>query len=209
MTRQPCDQGPVKTSAMAVGRVGDPQGAARRIGDVEPILRNIDADAKGGCSERKDQLKRAGDELPWRTFRKKGKVLWRRIVTRGGPGLPFALKTEKRQDDRSRLLANSCSIQNRSRRPARHSYRKRNAAKEQPANTYDPGDRGHPTFPGLLRFARNDGGPIKSRSHNRPAFPRISEASSRTKWRDGREENHRAGRTHDNRAARKTSAPER
>ena len=31
-------------------------------------------------------------------FRKKGKVLWRRIVTRGGPGLPFALKTKKEDD---------------------------------------------------------------------------------------------------------------
>jgi hypothetical protein len=30
-------------------RVGDPQGAARRIGDVEPILRNIDPNAQGAC----------------------------------------------------------------------------------------------------------------------------------------------------------------
>ena len=49
-------------------------------------------------------MKPTGDELPWRTFRKKGKVLWRRIVTRGGPGLPFALKTEKgRTTDRDCL----------------------------------------------------------------------------------------------------------
>jgi hypothetical protein len=48
-----------------------------------------------GLQQRKDRLKPTGDELPWRTFRKKGKVLWRRIVTRGGPGLPFALKTAK------------------------------------------------------------------------------------------------------------------
>jgi hypothetical protein len=32
-------------------RVGDPQGAARGIGDVEPILRDVDADAKGSCSD--------------------------------------------------------------------------------------------------------------------------------------------------------------
>ena len=50
----------------------------------------------------------------------------------------------QRQDDGSRLLANSCSIQNRSRRPARHSYRKRKAAKEQPVNTYNPGVSGRP-----------------------------------------------------------------
>jgi hypothetical protein len=34
-------------------RVGDPQGAARRISDVEPILRNIDADAQGACNSGK------------------------------------------------------------------------------------------------------------------------------------------------------------
>jgi hypothetical protein len=50
----------------------------------------------------------------------------------------------KRQDDGSRLLANSCSIQNRSRRPARHSYRRRKAAKEQPVKTYNPGERRAP-----------------------------------------------------------------
>ena len=83
-------------------RVGDPQGAARGIGDVEPVLRNIDADAQVGLQQRKDRLKPIDDELPWRTFReegarrgKKGKVLWHRIVTRGGPALPFALKTAK------------------------------------------------------------------------------------------------------------------
>ena len=57
-----------------------------------------------GLQQWKDRLKPTGDELPWRTFRKKGKVLWRRIVTRGGPGLPFALKTEKgRTTDRDCL----------------------------------------------------------------------------------------------------------
>src|ERR1700728_56283 len=45
----------------------------------------------------------------------------------------------KRQDDGSRLLANSCSTKNRSRRPPRHSYRRRKAAKEQRLNTYNPG----------------------------------------------------------------------
>jgi hypothetical protein len=51
MARRPCGQDPPKASVQDLGdggdRVGDPQGAARRIGDVEPILRNIDADAQG------------------------------------------------------------------------------------------------------------------------------------------------------------------
>jgi hypothetical protein len=34
-------------------RVGDPQGAARIIGDVEPILRNIDPNAQGACNRGK------------------------------------------------------------------------------------------------------------------------------------------------------------
>jgi hypothetical protein len=34
-------------------RVGDPQGAARIIGDVEPILRNIDPNAQGACNSGK------------------------------------------------------------------------------------------------------------------------------------------------------------
>jgi hypothetical protein len=34
-------------------RVGDSQGAARGIGDVEPILRNIDPDAQGACNRGK------------------------------------------------------------------------------------------------------------------------------------------------------------
>jgi hypothetical protein len=57
MARQPCDQGPAKASAQDLGdggdRVGDPQGAARRIGDVEPILRNIDPNAQGACNSGK------------------------------------------------------------------------------------------------------------------------------------------------------------
>jgi hypothetical protein len=57
MTRQPCGQGPPKASVQDLGdggdRVGDPQGAARRIGDIEPILRNIDPDAQRACNSGK------------------------------------------------------------------------------------------------------------------------------------------------------------
>jgi hypothetical protein len=55
----------------------------------------------------------------------------------------------KRQDDGSRLLANSCSIQNRSRLPDRHSYRRRKAAKEQPVNTNNPENMGALRSPGF------------------------------------------------------------
>jgi hypothetical protein len=34
-------------------RVGDPHGATRIIGDVEPILRNIDPNAQGACNSGK------------------------------------------------------------------------------------------------------------------------------------------------------------
>jgi hypothetical protein len=57
MARQPCDQGPAKASVKDLGdgghRVSDPHGAARRIGDVEPILRNIDPNAQGACNSGK------------------------------------------------------------------------------------------------------------------------------------------------------------
>jgi hypothetical protein len=45
--------GPSQNFGDGGDRVGDPQGAARRIGDVEPILRNIDADAQGACNSGK------------------------------------------------------------------------------------------------------------------------------------------------------------
>ena len=67
----------------------------------------------------------------------------RRIVTRRGPTYRSRSRPQ-RQDDGSRLLANWCSIQNRSRRPARHSYRRPKPAKEQPVNTYNRGERSAP-----------------------------------------------------------------
>jgi hypothetical protein len=100
MARQPCAQDPVKASVMAATM----SGSARR----GPHHRRCRANPPKhrpqcimGLQQRKGRLKPTGDELPWRTFRKKGKVLWRRIATRGGP-------TVRAQDRKGRTTDRDC-----------------------------------------------------------------------------------------------------
>jgi hypothetical protein len=85
-------------------RVGDPQARPAVSAMSSQSFETSTPMHNGPATAERSVEALAGDELPWRTFRKKGKVLWRRIVTRGGPGLPFALKTEKgRTTDRDCL----------------------------------------------------------------------------------------------------------
>src|ERR1700722_14303645 len=140
MARQPCDQGPLKASAMAATGL-----AIRRARPVVSAMssqsfetstpmhkgpataeRSVEADRRRAAMGRLSQE----GEGPLAQDCNSG---WARPTVRA--------QDRKRQDDGSRLLVNSCSIQNRSRRPARHSYRRR---KEQPVKTYNPGNAERP-----------------------------------------------------------------
>jgi hypothetical protein len=153
MARQPCAQDPVKASVMAATvlaiRMARPALSAMSSQSFEtstpnpskhrPPMHNGPATA-----ERSVEADRRRATMAHLSQEGEGPLAqdchsgWARPTVRA--------QDRKRQDDGSRLLANSCSIQNRSRRPARHSYRKRNAAKEQPVNTYNPGERRASSF---------------------------------------------------------------
>src|SRR6202161_1196603 len=162
MARQPCAQDPPKASVMAATVLAIRR--ARRAARRPPPYRRCRANPSKhrrrctrGLQQRKDRLKPAEDELPWGAFRKEGEGPLAQDCNSGWARPTVRAQDRKRQDDGSRLLANSCSIQNRSRRPARHSYRRRKAAKEQPTKTYNPGERRAPMLSGSpRRFAPRD-----------------------------------------------------
>jgi hypothetical protein len=138
MARQPCDQGPAKASVMAATvlaiRRARPALSAMSSQSFETSTPMHKGPATGERSVETDQRRATMAHLS-----QEGEGPLAQDCNSGWARPTVRAQDRKRQDDGSRLLANSCSIQNRSRRPARHSYRRRNAAKEQPVNTYNPG----------------------------------------------------------------------
>src|ERR1700722_1113577 len=103
MARQPCGQDPPKASAMAATVL-----AIRRARPAVSAMSSQSFETStpmhNGPATAERSVEAGRRRATMAHLRKKGKVLWRRIVTRGGPGLPFALKTEKgRTTDRDCL----------------------------------------------------------------------------------------------------------
>src|ERR1700677_3843906 len=157
MARQPCDQGPARASVMAPTVL-----AIRRARPAVSAMSSQSFETSMPMQRGPAATDRSVEASP-------------REVTMGVPfarrGGPLALDCKlgvgptyrsrsrpQRQDDGSRLLANSYSIQNRSRRPAPPSLPQKQSRKR-PArqNVQSRGTLGARRSPGLLRFARNDG----------------------------------------------------
>src|SRR3984957_5868174 len=143
MARQPCAQGPPKASVMAATvlaiRTARPALSAMSSQSFETstpmhkgpatVERSVESDRRQATMA---HLSQEG-EGPLAQDCNSG---WARPTVRA--------QDQKRQDGGSGLLANLFSTKNLSPRPPRHSYRRRNAAKEQPVNTYNPGERRAP-----------------------------------------------------------------
>ena len=137
MARQPCGQDPAKASVMAATVLAI-RGARPAVSAMSSQSFENRRRCTRGLQQRKDRLKPTGDELPWAHLSQEREGPLAQDCNSGWARPTVRAQDRKSRDDGSRLLANSCSIQNRSRRPARHSYRRPRAAKEEPVNTYNP-----------------------------------------------------------------------